>query len=161
MNMPITPMRQMFEHKPNEGQFGDCQRTAMAMVLGMKQTDVPNFGEYYSEPELWAIAMTEFLDEWGLFSIDVPMLGSTPMEDAIRCMRMWTGNQPFIFSGRSVGGTNHAVVIDHTGIMIDPAGRAVPLVGPGTDGYWWFQAFGVKVGQCVPTLKGKDPAKPA
>lgn len=156
MNNQITPMRQLFEHNPEQGQFGDCQRTAMAMVLGMKQTDVPNFGEYYSEPELWAIAMTEFLDEWGLFSIDVPMMGDVCIEDAIACMRRWTGNNPFILGGRSIAGTNHAVVIDHTGIIIDPAGRAVPLVGPSTDGYWWFQSFGVKVGQCVPTFKGSS-----
>ena len=39
----MTPQKQMFLHDPDNGVWGDCQRTAIACILDRDVEDVPHF----------------------------------------------------------------------------------------------------------------------
>jgi len=41
----MRPQKQKFAHKPDEGVFGDCFRTALAAILDLDRDDVPHFNE--------------------------------------------------------------------------------------------------------------------
>ena len=41
----MTPHKQLIKHDPENGQWGDCGRTAIACLLDLHPSDVPHFWE--------------------------------------------------------------------------------------------------------------------
>jgi hypothetical protein len=95
--------KQLFRHKPDEGVFGDCFRTAIACIL-----------------ELDAI----------------------PTEDvahALFCAKTFSDGLPYIFSGTSRTGVNHAVIGQGDQIIHDPSLTDAGIIGPCDDGMFCIE----------------------
>lgn len=145
----LTHQYQKFRHHdPSNGVYGDCHRTAMAMLLGCDRDKIPNFGEYYEDMDKWNELVNSFMDSLGLFQADIAFTfdAGIPFEDAKDYMSKIARGNPFLMGGTSPNGTNHSIAVDCDGEVFDPQGRTPALVGPCDDGYWWFTLFAVKPG---------------
>lgn len=147
----ITQQFQEFRHHdPENGVYGDCHRTAMAMVLGLDRDSLPNFGEHFRDMDKWKELEQRVCRELGLFPISIAYTSEGEWADinhVIKFVHKWMApGAPFILGGFSPGGTNHSVAVREDGVILDPQGRDVPLVGPCDDGNWWVYLFGALPG---------------
>lgn len=119
-------------HDPANGRYGDCYRTAIAMVLGLQPEDVPHFCDdnLYDD---WRGVTDKWLAERGLAMVDLPFEHSFDL--VCDQLRMTAGDVPAIVAGRSPRGTMHSVVVHH-GVCFDPHPEGGGLE-PGDDGLIW------------------------
>lgn len=144
----MTPHKQLVEHAPEEGRFGDCHRTCIAMILDLHPSEVPHFmdGVYpdtaTDAPEsLDAVkAEKDFLAARGLAALNVPFPGELSLDDVFHHLKVWGPDIPVILGGKSRLGSGHSCVA-FRGELHDPSGNG--LVGPMSDGYWWITAIGI------------------
>lgn len=148
----LTQQYQKFrQHDPENGMFGDCHRTCMAMLLGCDRDKIPNFGEHYLDMEKWDEMLNGFLDSLGLFEVNIAFKfdEGTTFDEARTHFVYIARNQPFLMGGTSINGTNHSIAIDCDGKVFDPQGRSPALIGPSSDGHYWFTVYAVKPGTIV------------
>lgn len=138
--------RQLIEHKPSAGRYGDCQRTCIAVVLGMDAADVPHFCDdpsaTRSSDRWWSNRQDKWLAERGFTYFSVAYDGETATLDQVL---HWTSVQnphtPMILAGRSNLGSNHVVVVLNGEIVCDPSGNGI--VGPTNEGTWEISTISV------------------
>lgn len=134
----MTPQRQLIEHCPNEGRYGDCQRTCVAAILDLHPSEVPHFCDnpdaLPGTADWWEARQTAWLAERGLACATVAYDGETPLSQVMQ----WTSKQsptvPMILLGTSRLGSNHVVVVMDGEIVCDPSGNGI--VGPAAEGPW-------------------------
>jgi hypothetical protein len=151
----VKPQRQLIEHCPEEGRYGDCQRTCVAAILDMDAADVPHFCEPphapKGEPGWWEERQNEWLAQFGLATMTVAYSGDTASFDDVM---EWTSRQsptvPMIVCGRGGKGVNHVVVVLNGKIVCDPSGSGI--VGPTLENTWEVQVL-ASVGR---NPKGED-----
>jgi len=143
----MKPQKQLFRHKPDEGSYGDCHRTAIACVLDMDAKDVPHFMDArafdggaenaHDRAEAW-------LNERGIATINVLFGGNVPLEEVLRTVAFTNtrGRPVFILGGESKNGVNHSVVCCDGKIVCDPSQDDSGIVGPCDDGFYWVTFFG-------------------
>lgn len=136
----ITLQKQQFLHKPDEGQYGDCHRTAIAMVLGLNRDEVPHFLHDGQDCEFRS-REDAFFRSKNLATIHVPIGGTdvTP-EFVLECLSVWAHSAPCILAGMSRTGTNHSVVV-YRGQMFDPSINDSGIIGPCDDGFYWLTSI--------------------
>lgn len=62
----MTPQTQEFLHKPEEGQYGDCQRAVIASLLDLPISEVPHFsGIAKGEPRIFWETLQAFCKSHG------------------------------------------------------------------------------------------------
>lgn len=127
--MAFRPLQQTILHNPPET-YGDCQRTCIAMVMGLDVSDVPHFGDQnLYPPDASRKAEMEWLRERDYGYIQIPVFGEWGM-DYIRGL---VENVPVIISGRSPRGDwNHDIVL-FKGEIYDPHPDNTGLAGPCID----------------------------
>jgi hypothetical protein len=129
----MTPHRQLITHDPENGRYGDCQRTCVAAILNLHPSEVPHFCD---EPggEKWAERQAAWLAQRGLAAATVAYHGDVDFDQVMD----WTSRQspgvPMIVLGRSRIGANHVVVVLDGQIVCDPSGNGI--VGPCAEGKW-------------------------
>ncbi len=144
----MTPQMQLNGHDPDNGIWGDCHRTCIAMILDMQAIDVPHFydglppdtdGSEGAGKDARE-AIYAWLAPMGLteFSFNVP--GELSPEDAVFYAKHWGNGAPVIIGGKSSLGGGHSCVA-YDGQLHDPSGNG--LVGPCSDGFWWFSVLAV------------------
>jgi hypothetical protein len=135
----VRNLRQLIDHNPAEGQWGDCQRTCVAAILGMNAEDVPHFCDAPHYPqghdEHWQARQDRWLAARGLGTMIVAYSGDTAtLEDVLT----WTSRQspqvPMILAGTSKLGCNHVVVVLNGEIVCDPSGNGIG--GPTKENTW-------------------------
>lgn len=140
----MKPQRQLIEHCPEEGRYGDCQRTCVAAILDMDAADVPHFCDYgerrpRDHPENWEKLQNAWLAERGLGTFTIAYSGRASFEQVME----WTSKQsptvPMILMGKSRSGGNHVVVVLNGEIVCDPSGNGI--VGPSLDNTWEVQVL--------------------
>jgi hypothetical protein len=139
--------KQLNRHRPDEGIFGDCHRTAIACVLDMDAKDVPHFmdGKHDCEADASHRAVEAWLNERGLTHINVLFPGETSFDLVLQSVKNSNPNggpHVFILGGRSRNNVNHSVVCCDGEIVCDPSIDSSGIVGPMDDGYWWVTFFG-------------------
>jgi hypothetical protein len=135
----VTPQRQLIEHAPENGLWGDCQRTCVAAILDMDVADVPHFCDapHYPKghPEHWQARQDQWLAERGLATFIVAYSGDTATFEQVM---EWTSKQsptvPCIVAGTSSRGCNHVVVVVNGEIVCDPSGSGI--IGPTKENTW-------------------------
>jgi len=135
--------KQLFRHKPEEGQIGDCYRTAIACLLDLEPVDVPHFYEdcWYALRDVGREKADKWLhDGFGLQTFAFPMQTDS-VELVLRCVATWNPHVRYLLSGTSPRGTTHVVVAEHDQIIHDPAIDGGGLVGPAEDGLFWVEVF--------------------
>lgn len=140
----MTPARQLIEHCPAEGRYGDCHRTCFAVILDLPPEAVPNFyrGENYERPLVAEYEQRAWLAERGLGIATFAFPGD--MSDLAGLLLMtasWAHDVPLILGGTSSLGSNHSVVIMNGAIVCDPSGNGI--VGPLDCDQWQVSVLGV------------------
>lgn len=132
--------KQKYRHDPDNGTYGDCHRTAVAMCLGLDRDDVPHF--LHDNTKNWSEfgrRVDEFLATKGMAMVQMPFNADsvTAICDTLRHSAPLV---PCILGGTSANGTGHSVVV-FRGELFDPAIDDSGIVGPMSDGYFWLTFF--------------------
>lgn len=149
----MKPQKQLFRHRPQDGVYGDCHRTAIAIVLDMEAADVPHF---FAHSEAWAASdgarqaagvAEAWLNERGLMTVNLIFSGEVPVKEVLRTIVVCNPNSRpvFVLGGRSKNGVNHSVVCCDGEIACDPGQDDPGIVGPCDDGFYWVTFFGALV----------------
>ena len=134
----MTPQKQRFRHKPEEGEFGDCHRTCLACILGIDRDLVPNFGVHYGDVAKFLASEAEFLASIGMRAIDIPFQGTVSLGTMLESLGRLVPNAHLIFAGQSRTGLNHSVIIKDGEIVWNPSLDDVGIIGPCDDGHYWI-----------------------
>ena len=134
-------LKQTNEHKPDDGIYGDCYRTCIAMLIGLEKPDyVPLF--YSLKGNEQSEAARGWLNERGLTRFEILYPGETEIDAVTETMQALNSGIPYILSGKGQHGVNHSTVWIGDKCFCDPlTGEASPdpLVGPTDNGYWWIE----------------------
>ena len=129
------------QHKPEIGQYGDCHRVCVAMVLGVPVDDVPHFYEGGDDEcrKLQQTRIDDFLKARGLCEVVIPFQGE--MSEVIAAMQHHSPNAAYILGGTSGHplGNGHSIVCAKGTIWHDPTGSGI--TGPMADGFYWVTVF--------------------
>lgn len=140
----MTPHKQLFQHNPAAGIWGDCFRTCIASLLDVLPEAVP-----HRHADLDWYEQRDLIDAWlapqrlRLINFAIRWPDSTPQELCEYTAYMRPGR--FMLSGRHQTGTAHVVVADATGIIHDPCPLNMGLAGPFESGSWWLTFIGAAV----------------
>jgi hypothetical protein len=135
-------IKQAYRDKPEEGTWGDCHRTAYAMVLGLERDRVPHVYDKGVKAGVGNAAMREFLLAHGLVEIKTAFPGDHDLNYLFLCLASQCPGVPYVLSGMSANGTNHSVAVLN-GTMFDPSLDDSGIIGPCDDGYYWVTYFGL------------------
>lgn len=128
-------------HNPEAGIFGDCYRTALAVLLDMDAEEVPHWVTTMN-PQEWTEAVQPKYDAWlaerGLRELAIPLQGETDLEAVLLTAKNWWRDTPIMLTGRSSTLCNHVVIVQGGEIACDPSITDSGIIGPCDDGYWWI-----------------------
>jgi hypothetical protein len=130
--------KQRHRHRPEEGIFGDCQRTCYAMILDKQPEDIPNFGVHIGNSEAWGKAIKDFLASQGLAASHT-VFGGESLDTVLITQKCTNPGQLYLLAGQSRNGVNHVVVCCDDKIIADPALDDSGIIGPCDDGYYWVE----------------------
>lgn len=132
----MTPHKQLFRHRPDEGVFGDCQRTAIACLLDLDPSQVPHHHRHLPDGE-----QRRLLDEW------LAPRGLKVVFMAFRCepaemlavMKVANPGLFYMLSGTSRTGVNHVVIAQDDRVVHDPSLDDSGIIGPCDDGCTYIE----------------------
>lgn len=139
----MKPQKQLLRHNP-PASYGDCFRTAIAIVLDMDATEVPHFMDGAVSGEEGAAAAEAWLNARGMTGINIVVDGKRPLQAVLDSIAGTNLRQlpVFLLTGTSRNGCAHVVVACNGDIACDPALDDSGIVGPCDDGYYWLTFFG-------------------
>jgi hypothetical protein len=133
----MTPHKQLFRHKPEEGQIGDCWRTSIACLLDKRPEEVPHLIETcWQDHEEGRRRTAAYLATQGLASIEYAMTGD--LRDVLRSVGGINPGLHYLLGGMSRTGVNHSVVCCDDAIVWDPSITDAGIIGPMDDGFYWI-----------------------
>lgn len=136
----MKPQKQLNRHNPEQGIWGDCHRTAIAIMLDMDAADVPHFVDGNPPVETVNANVRAWLAHQGFNELCVP-IQTRHIEDVFASMKALNPGVYFILGGKSRNGVHHSVVCDDTGIVCDPSLDDSGIVGPCDDGMFWLTYY--------------------
>lgn len=143
----MKPQKQKFLHDPDNGIFGDCYRTCLAVLLDLERDDVPHFANTMESGE-WRDVVQPKFDAWllGRGFVEVVMAFNCDRDGVLALMKQVNPKVYYMLSGMSRNGTNHVVVCKGDQIVCDTSINESGIIGPCSDGYYWI-AFLVPASQ--------------
>jgi hypothetical protein len=134
----VTPHKQLIRHKPDEGVFGDCHRTAIACLLDLNPDDVPHFNHDAPGAETFNRRVAEWLASRGLCEASVAY-NDDGLQKVLDVVKHCSPGVYFLLGGQSRSGCNHTVIGCDGAIVWDPSPTDAGIVGPcDTDGLYWI-----------------------
>jgi len=144
----MRAQHQRFFHKPEEDIWGDCHRTAIAMLLDMERDAIPHFGFRCNDSEEFDRNVTDWLNTQGFTQITVAYLAGNEdsLTDILHSINVQNGpGLVFLLGGRSPRGEyNHTVIAGDGRILLDPHPDNTGLAGPSVQSLMYFVTFIVK-----------------
>ncbi len=141
----MTPQKQLIKHDPENGAYGDCQRTCVAVILDLHPSEVPHFCDDPTagrdSPDWWHARQTRWLAERGLAEARFAYYADESLETVLRIASKSNPHTPMILCGTSRLGVNHSVVVLDGEIVCDPSGNGI--VGPPADDNWEISVIGI------------------
>lgn len=135
----MTPHFQLFSHYPENGEFGDCDRTCIASLLDLPLEEVPHWGVHYNDPDKFNEEKDKFLSSQGLKEVNI-LFGCTK-EEVLGTMKNVNSGIYHILTGESESGVNHAVICLNGEIVHDPSQDSAGIIGPCDDGHFWVSFY--------------------
>lgn len=137
--------KQLFYHKPKEGEIGDCWRTCIACVLNLRPEDVPHpYLRFWDWADFNAditqqvqAAMNEWFVDSGLAVKFVEVPVQTDREGLGVYLKHYYPDMHVIVGCNSKHG-GHSVIMRNDDYMWDPSRDNSGCVGPMDDGYYWI-----------------------
>ncbi|MER9662310.1 hypothetical protein [Mesorhizobium sp. M0159] len=130
-------VKQLFRHDPANGVWGDCARTVIACLCDVPAEEVPHWHEDLSGAEQSA-RHDAWLREREILRISIPVVADA-LGKALEWGAYYSRGMAYILAGRSRNDTNHVVICRGQEIIWDPAIDDSGVVGPCSDGYFWFE----------------------
>lgn len=129
--------KQLNFHKPDEGVYGDCQRTVLACLLDKDSPEeVPNFAEkYFNDLDGWRRSISDYLATQGYCLVEYAF--NCDLETLLNIHKDEYCDLYYLVSGTSKNGCDHVVIAKGNQIIWDPAKDDSGIVGPGSDGLHW------------------------
>lgn len=146
----VKPQKQLVRHDPANGKFGDCYRTAVAVVLGCDASEIPHVcekGRRNADDLDGLIAMREFLRSNGLAISKSVFNGELTWTAFREWMAKFNPDTAFIATGQSTRGVNHCVVMIGGEVVCDPfsgvADQDALTRSATEDGesHWWVEVI--------------------
>lgn len=126
---------QAHRHDPANGEWGDCHRTCVAMLLGLPRDDVPHWAaEAKDDTDLFWALQEDWLRARGLA---MASFVANDLDALLSHMDAHAAGVPYILGGRSALGVHHSVVGLGGRVVADPSLDDTGIVGPCDDGYYW------------------------
>src|SRR3546814_2364188 len=101
----MTPHPQLIKHDPENGAYGDCQRTCIAVILDLHPSEVPHFCDNpladRDSPDWWHKRQTRWLAERGLAEARFAYYSDEPLETVLRIASKTNPHTPMILCGTS------------------------------------------------------------
>lgn len=138
----MTPHKQLFRHRPDQGTWGDCYRTAVACLLDLAPGDVPHVYDKGVDGETGMAVMRDFLASRGFVSVAMIYPGEWSLEEVLAHREQQVPGCAFLLIGRSRNNTDHVVVAKGGTLVWDPSLDDSGIVGPCGDGFWWCEYLG-------------------
>ena len=134
---------QLLEHKPDEGQNGDCLRTCIACLLDKLPAEVPHFMEGYKVGNLtlpYYEKVNQYLMNYGLVFTDIPVTGEKTLKQILAWAGVHTSGSRYMLTGTSELGFGHIVICKGDRIEHDPSGNGLvaPCFIKGEPSLWWL-----------------------
>lgn len=127
--------KQLFNHNPEEGVYGDCHRTAIACILDLEPSEVPAAGpEEFSSDAKFHEFFRKWLHTRGLNYFEVAIVGD--LMTILSNMELLNPDIYWILGGTSQNGTGHSVVCKGGRIIWDPSQTNSGISGPLHGVYW-------------------------
>lgn len=136
----IKLQKQAFKHNPDAGIDGDCTRTCVAMLLDVPRDCVPH-EHGANKPEDYNAWKEQIARTFGVKFITIALPPQEGWSLADYCEFALHSGQgmPLMLGGFSGNETNHSVVIDANGMILDPAIDNSGIHGPCDDGFYWLE----------------------
>lgn len=142
----MTPQQQLIKHDPENGAYGDCQRTCIAVILDLHPSEVPHFLDdptaERDSADWWHARQTRWLAERGLAEARFGYWPEMPLEEVLQSASAANPNVPMILCGKSSLGSNHSVVVLNGEIVCDPSGNGI-VAPPLDDNPWEISVIGL------------------
>lgn len=160
----MRPQLQRYGHIECQGEFGDCHRTCIAMILDLDRDEVPHFMDGVPNtapadaPESRAAEQAErdWLAGRGLVPVYWGYEGSsTSLEQVLAVLEQTTRGTAVILGCTSGRGLNHSVVV-YQGRIYNPAGGNGVIAGPMRDGLWVVTAYAHLTRPLAPPAERED-----
>lgn len=133
----MKPYKQLYRHKPEEGFWGDCHRTAIGCLLDLPPESVPHFMEGGRDD--WHKMEEDWLKEKGLKTLVV--IFQADLDKVLEHLELMNPNIYGLLGGKSRTGCGHTVVICGGKIVWDPSLNDSGIIGPMDDGFYWVTYF--------------------
>lgn len=138
----MTPHKQRNRHRPDEGIYGDCWRTALACLLDREPEGVPHFLDGDPPDDELDAAVSAWLDAEGLVIHSVHSGGDGQDRDSFIEAISWANpGLHWVLVGASANGVAHTVICLDGEIVWDPALDDAGIVGPHPDSGHWVAEF--------------------
>lgn len=128
--------KQLYNHDPENGIWGDCFRTCLAIILDRDAAEVPHFMD--GNPPDCEVQIAAWLKSQGLVLIRVKVDGSAEL-DSVLNMGAEASPLPYILSGYSRTPADHCVVCHGDQIVCDPSLTDAGIIGPLSNNQWWVE----------------------
>lgn len=144
--MTFKSLKQLYRHDPDNGVYGDCFRTCIAMVFGLEPDQVPHFCGSRDENSTWRRDFEQWIGERGYSYVEIPMQWSDTCFAFVLAQMELTGNDvAIIVDGISPRGTLHSVVV-YKGELHDPHPDGGGIVA-GNEDLLWLRVIAPRAGQ--------------
>ena len=136
----MTPYKQVYRHDPENGIYGDCQRTVVGCLLNIEPEKIPHWLDLGADPDAydnWRANMDAWLAGCGLGYVSIPYDSSNHSQESILTnFGLHNPGINHIFVGKSRTGVSHCVIARDGEIVHDPSLDNVGIVGPCDDGFY-------------------------
>lgn len=147
----FTVRTMLCSHDPENGTWGDCYRTCIAMLLNMDPADVPHFCHEDPPEEEVDDAVDAFLATYGFEMLW--FVYADRLTNVKRFMSKVNGDGYVLLLGRTKGGDSHCVVL-HGDEIVDPSPGGIGISYPCDDGNYWIGVVARRTGGLDAAAKG-------
>lgn len=124
----MTPHKQLLDHDPANGVYGDCYRTAIGCLLDMAPTEVPHFCLPDAEED-WLTRRDAWLTEQGWAARTVIFCDEMEVTEVLRLAGRMLEDY-YLLGGNTAEGVAHVVICRGSRVVHDTSSRNVGVTRP-------------------------------
>lgn len=133
----MKPVKQLYRHKPDQLEFGDCHRACIASILELDIHEVPHFGyDGCTDIDIFNKRVANYLETKNL--CEVTFAFNCILPSLLRMMKLLNPNVYYIVGGQSKNKVNHSVICYNDEIVHDPSLDNSGIESQCDDNHFWI-----------------------